>query len=81
MMQRGSPPSDYAVLALVQGQPKALSRVAVLTAKRSLLIAPGLWLVGFRGRDLVRATAAATLSITIGLTIYYARKERENPLG
>lgn len=77
MMQRGSPPSDYAVLALVQGQPEALSRVAVLTAKRSLLIAPGLWLAGFRGRDLFRATVTATLSITVGLTIYYATRNRD----
>jgi hypothetical protein len=77
-LQRGSPPSDYAVLALVERQPGSFSRVAKLTAKRSLLIAPGLWLAGFRGSDLVRATAAATLSITAGLTIYYWAKRDSN---
>ncbi len=68
---RASPPSTYAIQALLEGQKGALWRVGKTTT-RTALIAPGLYLAGLRGRDLVRATAYASLSITAGLVLYYA---------
>lgn len=76
MLERGSPPSTYAILALLEGEPGALGRVAVGTAQRMVLIAPGLWLAGFRGRDLLAGTAAASASVTLGLIAYYALNRR-----
>lgn len=69
--QSHQPPSDYAIYSLVQGKPGALVEVAWLTAERTVLIFPGLWLAGFRGSSLLKATLAATLSITAGLIVYY----------
>jgi hypothetical protein len=74
--QRGSPPSTYSILALLEGQPGAVGDVVENTLLRMLLIAPGLWLVGLRGRQLVLSTAAASASITVGLTGYYAWRGR-----
>ena len=73
-----SPPSDYAIHAWVQGQPGAMTDVAMLTLQRSILILPGLWLTGFRGTTLAKATAAATLSITATLAVYYWWQENNN---
>ena len=69
---RASPPSTYAIQALLEGRQGALWRVAKTTTTRTALIAPGLYVAGLRGRDLVRATAYASLSITAGLVLYYA---------
>jgi hypothetical protein len=71
-MQRAAPPSTYAIQALLEGQKGALLRVGQTTLTRTAFIAPGLYLAGLRGRDLVRATAYASLSITAGLVLYYA---------
>jgi len=45
--------------------------MAKATAMRTVVIAPGLYVAGLRGRDLVRATAYSALSITVGLVLYY----------
>ena len=70
--RRGSPPSTYAILAVLENQPGSAERVAWATTRRMALIAPALWIAGFRGRDLVRASVASTLGITLGLLGYYS---------
>jgi len=72
LTQRGSPPSTYAILSALQNEPGAAQRVAWSTFRRMLLIAPALWIAGFRGRDLARASVASTLGITLGLLGYYS---------
>ena len=69
--ERAAPPSVYAVQAFLEGQDGALFRMAKATAMRTVVIAPGLYVAGLRGRDLVRATAYSALSITVGLVLYY----------
>ena len=71
-MNRGSPPSDYAVLAVVEGQDGAVWDLAGLTLLRSTLISPGLYLAGLRGKDLVKASLAASASISAALLVWYA---------
>ena len=69
---RDDPPSTYAIAALVDGEPGALGRVIELTLTRTVLIAPGLYLVGIRDpMSLVKATLGATASITVGLALVY----------
>lgn len=72
LTQRGSPPSTYAILSALQNEPGAAQRFAWSTFRRMLLIAPALWIAGFRGRDLARASVASTLGITLGLMGYYS---------
>lgn len=72
LTQRGSPPSTYAILSALENEPGAAQRVAWSTFRRMLLIAPALWIAGFRGRDLARASVASTLGITLGLMGYYS---------
>ena len=77
-MDNTQPPSDYAIEALVRGRPGGLSRTVVLTAWRSLLIAPGLYVAGVRGKSLAWGSVAASMSITLGMiAIRAARKSAE----
>jgi hypothetical protein len=75
-MEEGAPPSDYAIEALVRGRPGGLSRTAVLTAWRSLLIAPGLYVAGVRGKCLAWGSVAASVSITLGMIAIRAARKR-----
>lgn len=79
-MEQGAPPSKYAVAALLDGEPGATGRVIASTAKRMLLIAPGLWAVGLRDKELLKSTAAASISITVGLIAYYAISANRAPV-
>lgn len=69
--ERAAPPSVYAVQAFLEGQNGAVLRMAKATAMRTIVIAPGLYVAGLRGKDLVRATAYSAMSITAGLLLYY----------
>ena len=62
------PPSDYAIYDLVKGRPGGLRRTVALTAGRSLLIAPGLWVAGVR-RNMVKTALLVSLSITLGMMV------------
>ena len=75
-MEEGAPPSDYAIEALVRGRPGGLSRTVVLTAWRSLLIAPGLYVAGVRGKSLAWGSVAASVSITLGMIAVRAARKR-----
>lgn len=72
-IERGSPPSTYAILALLEGEEGAFWRVVWGTLQRSAFIAPGLFLVGVRKpAKLVGYSLAASTSITACLIGYYA---------
>lgn len=77
-MDKPHPPSDYAIEALVRGRPGGLRRTVVLTAWRSLLIAPGLYVAGVRDKRLIWGSLAASASITLGMIVLRtARKSAE----
>jgi hypothetical protein len=67
---QGSPPSSYAAHAVVQGERGALVRFAGLTVLRSLLIAPGMAVVGVRGRPLLLGSLAASGLISVAAIGY-----------
>jgi hypothetical protein len=71
---RGSPPSTYAVLAVMEGEEGAWGRVALATGVRALAILPGLWAVGLRGWKLPGWSLAASTSITLWLFALYSLK-------
>ena len=71
-----SPPSSYAIAGVLDGERGAWGRVARATAERSVMIAPGLWLAGIRGRELLAGAALASVSITTVLFAHYWRKKR-----
>jgi hypothetical protein len=71
-----APPSDYAIADLVNGVPGAGWRVAGLTLLRSLIIAPGLALMGMRGSKLVASSLAASGTVSASMTIMYAVRKK-----
>lgn len=71
-----SPPSTYAIAALVDGEQGALLRVAELTAVRAAMIGVGLWFAGLRHRQLVAASASASLAVTVILGLDYRARAR-----
>lgn len=56
-------PSGDAALRLMRGQPGALFEVAGTMLARSALMASGLAVAGFRGRELLKGTVAAGLAV------------------
>jgi hypothetical protein len=76
VVERGEPPSTYALLAAIEGQPNAWYKVASLTAVRAALIAPGLWLAGVRGWRLPVYSVMGSMTITGGLLVYYWAKTK-----
>ncbi len=72
-----SPPSSYAIADLIERRPGSVGRVAQLTVTRALFAAPGLWLAGVRGRQLLVASVAASATITAWLIAYYAARRRK----
>jgi hypothetical protein len=56
-------PSGDAALRLMRGQPGALVEVAGTMVARSALMATGLAVAGFRGRELLKGTVAAGLAV------------------
>ena len=77
-MEEGSPPSDYAIEALVRGRPGGLARTLGLTTTRTLLIAPGLYVAGVRGKSLLWGSVAASVSITIGMILIRAGRRGQS---
>lgn len=70
-----SPPSTYAIAAVVDGEPRAWPRVAYLTAMRAAMIWPGLQLAGIRGRDALAGAAVGSVTITLLLLANYSLKQ------
>src|SRR5574338_916250 len=71
VIERGSPPSSYCALAVVEGHEGAIPRFALATVLRSLIIAPGLFAVGIRGKQAVFGSLAASTCISGVLLLYY----------
>lgn len=69
---RQHPVSTYAINAALGGEQGAWKRVAVLTALRSAMMLPGLWLAGIRGWRLFGAAFLASTTMTGALIGYYA---------
>jgi hypothetical protein len=69
--ERGSPPSTYCALALVEGQPGAVWRFMGAWLGRCFFIAPGLALAGYKGKELAIASMAASASISTVLILFY----------
>ena len=71
-VDRGSPPSAYAIESLLEGEDGSISRVMEATILRSFFLAPGLYLAtNLRGRRLVTVAFAGSASITLALMAYY----------
>ncbi len=66
-----SPPSTYAIAAVLEGQPGGWPSVFIGTAQRTAFILPGLFVAGLRGRQLFTAALFASVSITTCLFPYY----------
>lgn len=72
-----SPPSSYAVAAVLEGEPFAVARVVGATAVRSAFIVPGLALAGVRGRHLLWGAVLGATGITAALfALYGLRRAR-----
>lgn len=68
----GSPPTSYAAVGALTGEPGALLRFSALTALRSLIIAPGLAVAGVRGKQLLFGSLASSITISVSALIYAA---------
>lgn len=75
-----SPPSSYAIAAVLEGERGAWWRVARATGTRALLLIPGLWVGGVRGTALFTGALAGSAGLTVALYRYYWRKRRRGLL-
>jgi hypothetical protein len=69
-LPEGSPPTSYAAHEALKGTPQAIASFGGLTLLRSLLIAPGLALMGVRGKQLLYGSLAASGFISISALFY-----------
>lgn len=67
-------PSASAVESVLNGEDGAWGRVALVTLMRAAGIAPGLWLGGIRGRQIVTGSVMAAVTITAALFAMYSIK-------
>ncbi len=67
-------PSSNAVKAAMRGESGGWFKVAMSTVLRSLLMTPGLYIVGVRGWKLLGGALLGSASITVFLFIFYAGK-------
>jgi len=76
-LPKGSPPSSYAAYAVLDGEKGAIIRFAGLTILRSLLIAPGVAIMGIRGKQLVLGSLAGSGVISLSALgyVWYSRKQ------
>ena len=73
---RGSPPSSYAIQALLEGEEGSVGRVLEATMLRTVFVMPGLYFATpYRGRRLLHVSLAASGSITLALILYYALRK------
>ena len=75
--EHGSPPSSYAVVALLEGQSGSLLRLAGLTLLRGCFIVPGIWVtskvmkIDLSVYELLGLSFAGSATITAGMIGYY----------
>lgn len=73
---RGSPPSTYAIQALLEGEEGSVGRVMESTLLRTVFVIPGIYLATrLRGKELVTVSFAASASITLSLMVFYLAKK------
>lgn len=77
LVELQSPPSTYAIADLLDGRPGAGVRVADLTLQRALLIGSGLFLAGFRDRELLKGAISASMAVTAWIALDYAIQRRK----
>ncbi len=70
-VEQNAPPSSYAIADALEGVPGAWPRVGGLTAWRSVVISPGLYLAGIRGWKLVGGSLLGSAAISVYLLAYY----------
>ena len=75
-IEKGSPPSSYAIAAALDKEPGSTGKVIMGTLMRSMFIAPGLGLSGLRGESLVRAALLGSASITASLFGLYTLRRK-----
>jgi hypothetical protein len=76
LVRRGSPPSSYAIQALLDGEEGSVGRVVEATLLRTAFLLPGLYLTTpYRGRQLLTVALASSGSITVSLILYYALRK------
>lgn len=82
--ERGSPPSSYAVLAVLEGQDGAIMRLIGLTLLRGAFVIPGIWVAAKLARvdmepwQLITMGFAGSATISAGMLGYYAIQRRLN---
>lgn len=80
IIEADSPPSTYAIAALVDGEQGAWLRVTELTLIRAAMIGVGLWFAGLRHRQLVSAAVAGSAAVTGILALDYRGRARAREL-
>jgi hypothetical protein len=76
LVELQAPPSTYAIAAWLDGEKGSAMRVAGLTVQRAVFIGSGLFLAGFRNRDLVVGALAASATVTAWIAGDYSIKKR-----
>ena len=77
----GSPPSTYAGHDVVTGKPGAIPLFLGLTVLRAVLIAPGLYAAGVRGRQLAGGALLASAGVSTFVVGYcWWKLEPEPPV-
>ena len=71
LVELKSPPSTYAVADYMDGQKGAWYRVLEVTVNRAFFIGTGLYLAGFRGKDLLRGSLVSSFTVTAWLMAGY----------
>lgn len=82
-IENGSPPSTYAVAAVLKNEPGSFARLIGVTILRAVFIVPGLWLSGkvIPGVQIglpqsIGVGLAASASISVGLLGWYYLKAK-----
>jgi hypothetical protein len=75
-LQPGSPPSSYAVAAVLEGEPGGWGKVAIGTAQRAMFIVPGIAIAGGRGKTLWLGAVLGSVGITLMLFAFYGAQRR-----
>ena len=76
LVQKKSPPSTYAIAAMMEGEPGSKARAVGLTVERAAILATGLYVAGFRGRSLIRGALFGSGAITAWISLDYWLKHR-----
>lgn len=75
-IRKNSPPSSYAIAAVIEGEKGGWPRTIGQTLQRSLFIAPGLALAGIKGPQLIKGSIYSSATITGFLFgLYILRKK------